>query len=179
MVEKVLVVAAGVAFAAFVISRQVRRRKVTARGLVILPVWFLALALLVDHAALARLHSVAAAGFFAAGIAFAGVMGALRFRTLRVWHAADGPWCEGDWRTGALWVATIAARVGLFVLAAHLGATEGAGEAMVYVAVTLGVQNVLLARRAGLLPAARAAAAGSEGPAAAGAPSLVMAGERA
>ncbi|MEV0562924.1 response regulator transcription factor [Dactylosporangium sp. NPDC050588] len=52
MVEKALVVAAGMAFAAFVISRQVRRRKVTARGLAILPVWFLALALLVDHAVL-------------------------------------------------------------------------------------------------------------------------------
>src|SRR5690349_19877053 len=62
MVEKVLVVAAGVAFAAFVISRQIRRRKVTARGLVILPVWFLALALLADHTVLGRLHTVAAAG---------------------------------------------------------------------------------------------------------------------
>jgi hypothetical protein len=41
--------------------------------------------------------------------------------------------------------------VGMFVLAARLGAVEGAGEAMLFVAVTLAVQNVMLARRAGLL----------------------------
>lgn len=152
MVEKLLMVAAGIAFVVFVISRQVRRRKVTRRGLTILPVWFLALSLLADHAMTGRLHTPATVGFFLVGIAFAGVMGTLRFRTLRVWQAEDGPWCEGNWRTGALWVATIAVRVGLFVLAAKLGATEGTGEAMVYVAVTLGVQNLLLARRTGLLP---------------------------
>ncbi|GAA3204659.1 hypothetical protein ACFO1B_42205 [Dactylosporangium siamense] len=159
MVQQVLVVAAAVAFAGFVISRQVRRRKVTVRGLVILPVWFLVLSLLVDHAMIGRLHTGATVGFFAAGIAFAGVMGALRFRTLRVWRGEDGPWCEGNWRTGALWVATIAVRVGLFLLATRLGATEGAGEAMVYVAVTLGVQNLLLANATGLLPNAAPAAA--------------------
>jgi len=155
MMEKMVVVAAALAFAGFVISRQVRRRRVTGRGLTVLPVWFLALSLLADHAMIGRLDSTTTVGFFVAGVAFAGAMGALRFRTLRVWRDDDGPWCEGDWRTGALWVVTIAARVGLFVLAARLGATEGAGEAMVYVAVTLGVQNLLLARRVGLLlPAA-------------------------
>ena len=152
MLEKVLVVAAALAFAGFVISRQVRRRRVTARGLTILPVWFLALSLLVDHAMVGRLHTTATVGFFAAGMAFAAVMGTLRFRTLRIWREDDGPWCAGDWRTGVLWVVTIAVRVGMFVLAARVGATEGIGEAMVYVAVTLGVQNLLLARRVGLRP---------------------------
>jgi hypothetical protein len=140
----------GVAFAAFVISRQVRRRAVTPRGLVILPVWFLVLSVLADHTMLYRLSSGVAIGFFALGVAFAVAMGFARAATLRVWRTATGPMCEGTWRTGALWVATIAVRVGLFALAAKLGAQEGMGEAMVFVAVTLGMQNVLLARRAGL-----------------------------
>jgi hypothetical protein len=140
----------GVAFAALVISRQVRRRAVTARSLIILPVWFLILSVLADHRMVFRLQSAVAIGFFAAGVALAVVMGIARAATLRVWFAESGPWCEGGWRTGALWIATIAVRVGMFLLAAKLGAHEGAGEAMVFVAVTLGVQNVLLARRAGL-----------------------------
>ncbi|MGI5236589.1 hypothetical protein [Dactylosporangium sp. CA-139066] len=145
----------GVAFAAFVISRQVRRRAVTPRGLVVLPVWFVALSILADHRMVYRLDSVVAIGFFAAGVAFAVAMGFARAATLRVWHTETGPMCEGTWRTGALWVATIAVRMALFLLAAKLGAHEGMGEAMVFVAVTLGMQNVLLARRAGLFSPAQ------------------------
>jgi hypothetical protein len=46
----------------------------------------------------------------------------------------------------------------MFLLAAKLGAHEGAGEAMVFVAVTLGVQNVSLVRRAVLFSTAAARA---------------------
>lgn len=129
MVKTVLIVAAAVAFAAFVISRQVRRRQVTWRGLVILPVWFVALSLLADHAMVGRLQTAVSIGFFAAGVAFAGAMGVLRNATMRVWQAEDGPWCEGDWRTGALWVATIALRAGMFLAAARLGARAGCSRA--------------------------------------------------
>jgi hypothetical protein len=146
----------GTAFAALVISRQVRRRAVTPRGLIILPAWFLILSVLADHRMVSRLHSTAAIGFFVAGIALACAMGVARSATLRVWSTENGPMCEGGWRTGALWIATIAVRVGMFLLAAKLGAHEGAGEAMVFVAVTLGVQNLLVARRAGLLATATA-----------------------
>jgi hypothetical protein len=155
MLKTILIAAVAVAFAAFVISRQVRRRRVTPRGLVVLPVWFAVLSLLTDHAMVTRLSAAREIGFFTVGIAFAGVMGVLRAGTLRVWAAEDGPWCAGGWRTGALWIVTIAVRVGLFLAAARLGATEGTGEAMIYVAVTLAAQNLLIARRAGLLGAGR------------------------
>ncbi|GAA3448922.1 hypothetical protein [Dactylosporangium matsuzakiense] len=154
-VQLLAAIGLGVAFAALVISRQVRRRAVTPRGLIILPVWFLILSLLADHRMVYRLDSALAIGFFAAGVAFAVAMGFARAATLRVWGTDAGPMCEGDWRTGVLWVATIAVRVGVFLLAARLGAQEGMGEAMVFVAVTLGTQNVLLARRAGLFKPAQ------------------------
>jgi hypothetical protein len=154
-VQMLAVIGLGVAFAAFVISRQVRRRAVTPRSLVVLPVWFLILSILADHRMVYRLDSAVAIGFFAIGVAFAVAMGFARAATLRVWPSETGPMCEGTWRTGALWVATIAVRVGVFVLAAKFGAHEGTGEAMVFVAATIGVQNALLARRAGLFaPAA-------------------------
>ncbi len=154
MVQHVFMALAAVAFVVFVISRQIRRRKVTRKGLVVLPVWFAALSILTDHTMVYRLHSAVAIGFFAAGALFAGAMGVARERTLRVWHTPDGPFCEGGWRTGALWFATIGVRVGMFVLAARMGAVEGAGEAMLFVGLTLGVQNLMIARRAGLLSAA-------------------------
>jgi hypothetical protein len=154
MTQKLVIAAAAIAFIVFVISRQVRRRRVTPRGLTVLPVWFAALSVLADHRMVYRLHTAVAIGFFAAGVVFAGIMGVARAQTLRVWHTPDGPFCEGGWYTGALWFGTIAVRAGLFVLAARMGAVEGAGEAMLFVAVTLGVQNVLIARRAGLLPTA-------------------------
>jgi hypothetical protein len=147
----VLTAVIGIAFAAFVINRQVRQRRVTRAGLVILPAWCLVLAVLVDHRMVERLGTPVAVGFFALGVGFAVAMGFARSRTLRVWSAPDGPRCEGGWQTGALWVATIAVRVALFVLAARLGAGEGEGEAAVFIGVTIAVQNLIIARRAGLL----------------------------
>jgi hypothetical protein len=149
--KPLLAIALALAFAAFVIHRQVRRRSVTPRGLVILPVWFTALSVLVDHTMVSRLVTPVAIGFFAAGVAFAVAMGVARAATIRVWTTETGPYCEGKWTTGVLWVATIAVRVGMFLLAAKLGAQEGAGEAMLFVAATLAAQNVIVARRAGLL----------------------------
>lgn len=151
MTKDLLIAAIGVAFVVFVISRQIRRRQITWKGLTILPVWFVALALIVDHTFLQRLNTTTAIAFFAAGTLFAAAMGFVRNATMRVWMTPEGPFCEGNWRTGATWIATFAVRGAMFVAAAKLGATEGAGEAMLFVAVTLGVQNLLLAKRAGLI----------------------------
>jgi hypothetical protein len=150
MQRQLIAAALAVAFAAFVIHRQTRRRAVTPRDLVILPAWFVILSVLADHTMVSRLGSAVAAGFFAAGVLFAVAMGVARAATIRVWRTEAGLLCEGSWRTGVLWVATIAVRVAVFVLAAKAGAAEGAGEAMLFVAVTLGTQNLVLARRAGL-----------------------------
>jgi hypothetical protein len=153
MPEKLAYVVVGLAFVAFVISRQIRLRRVTTRSLAILPAWFVGIAFLADHMFVHRLTATGvAAGFFAVGVALAAVMGVARAATLRVWKTADGTFCQGGWRTGALWVLTIALRVGMFLIAAKAGAVEGGGEAMLYVAVTLGVQNLVVASRAGLLP---------------------------
>jgi hypothetical protein len=159
MAQHIAYVVVGVAFVAFVISRQIRLRRVTVRGLAILPAWFVGIATVSDHTLLHRLTaSGVAGGFFLAGVLLAAVMGLARSTTLRVWKTAEGTFCQGGWRTGALWVLTIALRVGMFLVAAKAGAREGGGEAMLYVAVTLGVQNLMIARRAGLLGSGRVGA---------------------
>jgi hypothetical protein len=150
MVKPLLEIAVAVAFAVFVIHRQIRRRAVTPRDLILLPVWFIVLSVLADHTMVGRLGSPVAVACFAAGVAFAVAMGIARAATIRVWRTATASYCEGGWLTGTLWVATIAVRVAMFMLAAKWGAREGAGEAMLFVAITLGSQNLILARRAGL-----------------------------
>ena len=111
------------------------------------------LAFLADHRFVDRLTTPLSAAFFAAGLLFAAVMGVARAATMRMDVTVDGTVVEGSWRTGAMWLATVGVGVAMFVAAAKAGATEGAGEAMLYVAMTLAAQNLLLARRAGLLPA--------------------------
>jgi hypothetical protein len=150
MSTQILYAALGLAFLVFVVSRQVSRRTVTVKRLVGLPVAFAVLALVLDHGLAHRLASPVAIGFFAAGLVLAVPMGIARAATMRVWRTADGPVSRGDWRTVVLWLATVGARIGVFVLAARFGATESAGEAMIFVAATIAAQNAVLARRAGL-----------------------------
>jgi hypothetical protein len=47
-------------------------------------------------------------------------------------------------------VATVLLRVGMAALGAVLHAPEGTGEVLLFLAITIGVQNLVLIRRAGL-----------------------------
>jgi hypothetical protein len=140
-----------VAFFAWVITMQVVRKNVTTKRLVVLPAGFTVLALTSDHSWPGRLHTATALAFFGLGLLLAVVMGFVRAATIRVWRTGTGWVSQGGWLTVATWLATVAVRVAVLLLATHLGAAEGAGEVMLFVAVTLAAQNLSVARRTGLL----------------------------
>lgn len=86
----------------------------------------------------------------------ASVLGVLRAVTVRVWRGDGGQLLrKGTWLTAVLWVVALAAHLGLDELVA--GGTNGksgnVGDAtiLLYLAVSLGVQQVVLLRRAARL----------------------------
>ncbi len=140
-----------VTFFAWAITMQVIRKNVSAKRLVLLPAGFTVLALASGHDWTRHLHTPAALAFFGSGLVLAVGMGFVRSATMRVWRAGTGWVSQGGWPTVVAWLATIAVRVAMMLLATHAGVTEGAGEIMLFVAITLAAQNLFIARRAGLL----------------------------
>ena len=151
MAHELITAGAIVAAIAWAITMQVRRRSVTVRRLVALPLALVALALGTDHGWAERLASPTAVAFFGAGLLLAAAMGLARARTMRVWHDGTAWVSQGSWRTVVAWIATFAVRIATAIVAARYGAAEGSGEIMCFVAVTLAAQNVALAWRAGML----------------------------
>jgi hypothetical protein len=152
-----------VAFAAWAITMQVVRKNVTVKRLVLLPAGFTVLALVSDHGWAQHLRTPTALAFLGLGLLIAAGMGYVRSATMRVWRAEQGWVSQGGWLTVGTWLATIAVRVAVALLAAVAGATEGPGEIMLFVAVTIAAQNVFVARRAGLLGRAVSPAAAPVG----------------
>jgi hypothetical protein len=159
MLQSLIATGVIVAFAAWAIAMQVVRKGVSAKRLVLLPAGFAVLALVSDHTWTQRLHTPAALAFLGLGLLLAVGMGYLRFATMRVWRTEKGWVSQGGWLTVVTWLATIAVRVAVALLAMVAGAPEGAGEIMLFVAITLAAQNVFIARRAGLLGRAASPAA--------------------
>jgi hypothetical protein len=148
-----------VAFFAWTITMQVIRKNVSVKRLVLLPAGFTVLALVSDHGWTQRLQTPIALAFLGLGLLLAVGMGFLRSATMRVWRAETGWVSQGGRLTVVTWLATIAVRVAVMLLAVRVGAPEGAGEIMLFVAVTLAAQNLFIAKRAGLLGRTAAPAA--------------------
>jgi hypothetical protein len=89
----------------------------------------------------------------------AAVMGVLRALTVRIWRGEGNQlFRQGTWLTGLLWVVAVAAHLGLDALVA--GGSGGSGGSIgdatlaLYMAVSLGIQQLVLLRRAERLDAA-------------------------
>jgi hypothetical protein len=98
-------------------------------------------------------------------LVLAAIFGALRAGTVRVWLQDGQAWSQGNWLTAALWIASLVAHLGYDALVVHGPGARGLGTATIilYLAVTLGFQRVLVYRRAHRLPLARPAAPGELG----------------
>jgi hypothetical protein len=83
-------------------------------------------------------------------LVLAAVFGVLRAGTVRVWIDDGQPWSQGNWVTAVLWIASLVAHLGYDVLLVHGPGARGLGTAtlVLYLAVTLGFQRVLVFRRA-------------------------------
>ena len=96
------------------------------------------------------------------------VFGLLRAATVRVWIKDGAAWTQGSWITALLWIAALAAHLGYdYLLDKHHG-TSGLGDAtiLLYLAVTLGAQRLVLLQRASrMFPGTPSAPSFGTGPA--------------
>lgn len=142
----------GVVLIAFVIVRQVSERRMTVGKLAIMPAVFIALPLFQDHELGHRLvSSPLAIPLLLLGLLVGAGTGLARAMTMSVRLEGTTLVTKGSWKTVATWVALIALRLGVAGIAYLLGVQEGMGEALFCAAASFGVQNLVLAARAGLL----------------------------
>jgi hypothetical protein len=87
----------------------------------------------------------------AGSLVLAAVFGAARALVTRVWVQDGQPWRKGGWPAGLLWVVAVAAHLGYdqFV---YKNASLGSITILLYLAVSLVVQGVILQAKALRLP---------------------------
>ena len=146
MVTQIII---GIAVLALLIYRQLRTRPVDASGLRLAAI-IGAIGLIEAYQFIDKHH--AGAVTFAAllgSLVLAAVFGVLRAATVRIWLREGQPWSRGSWITASLWIAALAAHLGYDALVADHG-TAGLGNATIvlYLAVSLGIQRLVVHQRA-------------------------------
>ena len=153
----VLDVILGLAVLALLIYRQLSARQVNAAALRLFVILMI-IGVLQTYQFMSKNHAhplIIAA--IAGSVVLAAIFGWLRASTVRVWLEDDGQaWSQGSWLTAVLWIVSLAAHLGYDILVAHGPAARGLGTATIvlYLAVSLGFQRVLVLQRAHRLQAA-------------------------
>jgi hypothetical protein len=95
-------------------------------------------------------------------LVLAAVFGALRAATTHVWVEGGQAWRRGNWITAVLWVISLGGHLGYDYVVDGKGPLAGLGSAslLLYLAVTLLIQGLILLARASRLPGAPGAGAG-------------------
>lgn len=134
----------------WVIRRQMTERRLSTTRMLTIPVLLVLIGLVQDSTMFDKLTSPTAILLLVGGVLIGAIGGVARAASQRlIWR--DGVvYTRGTGWTMALWVATVLVRVGMAALGSALHAPEGTGEILLFLGVTLMVQNLLLARRAGL-----------------------------
>jgi hypothetical protein len=163
----VLDIILGLAVLALLIYRQLAARPVNTSALRLIAI-LVVIGLLQTYQFLSKGHdhplTFAALG---GSLVLAAIFGALRAGTVRIWLDDGQAWSQGNWLTAVLWIASLAAHLGYDILFAHGNGIRGLGVATVvlYLAISLGFQRVLVIQRAHRLQfAGPAAAAKPDGP---------------
>ncbi len=82
-------------------------------------------------------------------LVLAAVFGVLRAATVRIWLQEGRPWSRGSWVTASLWIVALAAHLGYDALVAdHSIAGLGNAAIVLYLAVSLGIQRLVVHQRA-------------------------------
>jgi hypothetical protein len=139
----------GIAILGLLIYRQLRARPVRGNQRLVLVLVVIGLIEAVQY--LQKLHSGSAAIVALAGsLVLAAVFGAVRAATVRIWMQDGQPWVQGNLLTAALWVLALGAHLGYDFLVGQHKDVGGIGTAtlVLYLAVTLGMQRVIVAYRA-------------------------------
>ncbi len=155
----------GVAVLVLLIYRQLSVRPVNASTLRLIAI-LLVIGLLQTYRFLSQNHAhpltFAAIG---GSLVLAAIFGALRASTVRVWLEDGQAWSQGNWLTATLWIASLVAHLGYDILVAHGPGARGLGTATIvlYLAISLGFQRVLVMQRAHRLQLAGVTAVGQTG----------------
>jgi len=139
----------GVAVLALLIYRQLRTRPVNASGLRLAAI--IGVIGLIEAYQFIQQHPAGAVTYAAllGSLVLAGVFGVLRAATVRIWLQDGQPWSRGSWVTAALWIVAVAAHLGYDALVAgHGTANVGDATIVLYLAVSLGVQRLVVHQRA-------------------------------
>ena len=161
----VLDIILGLAVLALLIYRQLAARPVNSSALRLIAILVI-IGLFQTYQFLSKGHDHPLTFAALAGsLVLAAIFGALRAGTVRVWLQDAQPWSQGNWLTAVLWIASLIAHLGYDVLLVHGPGARGLGTATIvlYLAVTLGFQRVLVFRRAQRLQLAGPAAPGGLG----------------
>jgi hypothetical protein len=146
-----LTIAFDVIFAALILYRQWRIRPVPRALHLRLPAILGAIGI-VEILDYSNGHHVSTGGFWwvvAVTVVGAGVLGVVRALTVKIWEANGWVVRQGTWLTMGLWVLSLALHLSSGVGANHLGASGlEASSFLLYLALTLGVQNYVVHLRA-------------------------------
>ena len=139
----------GLAVLALILVRQMQVRPV--RGSMRLPlilaiIGVVELTQFLDH----NHHNAAVYAALAGSLALAGIAGAIRAMTVRVWIDGGQALRQGTWITALLWIASLAAHLGYDYIVDGKGPQAGLGTASLtlYFAVTYTIQRLILQARA-------------------------------
>jgi hypothetical protein len=147
----------GVAVLGLLIYRQLVARPVRGNQRLALILVVIGLVEAVQY--LGKLHAGTAAIVALVGsLVLAAVFGAARAATVKVWMRDGQAWVKGNWLTAALWVVALGAHLGYDYLIGQHKDIGNLGDATVllYLAVSLAVQRVIVGLRADRLDAAAA-----------------------
>jgi hypothetical protein len=141
-------IALGIALVVFIIYRQLARRPVEIRPMVVLPLILAVLGLY--NLNKEPLTSGAGVGALVASLATAVVFGLARGYTTRVWLDSGTVTRQGTAITLALWIIAILLRIGIGAIARHAGVPQSVtfGELPLFLGVTLAAQNLVIWMRA-------------------------------
>jgi drug/metabolite transporter (DMT)-like permease len=147
--QTVLNLVIGVAVLGLLIYRQLQARPVRGNQRLVLVLAMIGVILAVKY--IQRLDSLSAAiGALAGSLVLAAVFGAVRAATVRIWMQDGQPWVQGNLLTAALWILALGAHLGYDYLVGQHKDISGIGNAtlVLYLAVTLGVQRLIVVFRA-------------------------------
>lgn len=146
MVTEIII---GVAVLALLIYRQLRTRPVNASGLRIVAI--IGVIGLVETYQFMQHHHAGPVTYAAllGSLVLAAVFGVLRALTVRLWLKDGQPWSRGSWVTASLWIVALAAHLGYDALVAGRSQDNvGAATIVLYLAVSLGIQRLIVQQRA-------------------------------
>jgi hypothetical protein len=159
----ILDVVIGLAVLALLIARQLQARRFSNSGWRIVVI--LAIIGVVQVSGYLKANHPGAVAYAALGgsLVLAAGFGALRASTVKLWTQEGQVWSQGNWLTAALWVIALAAHLGYDYLVApsHGKADIGTATVVLYLAVSFGIQRLVVQQRArGLEPSATSAGFG-------------------